>query len=54
MNIENLAICIGNKFYFVGFSIQPLYQVQKRVSVGKNEPKKGLFGSYNKLSEGKD
>jgi hypothetical protein len=45
MNIENEAVYVGNKFYFYGFSIHPVYQVKKRVSVRKNEPKKGLFGT---------
>jgi hypothetical protein len=45
VNIENVADYVGNKFYFYGFSIQPVYQVKKRVYVGKNEPKKGLFGT---------
>jgi hypothetical protein len=45
VNIENVAVYVGNKFYFYGFSMQPVYQVKKRVSVGKNEPKKGLFGT---------
>jgi hypothetical protein len=45
VNIENVAIYVGNKFYCSGFSIQPVYQVEKRVSVRENEPKKGLFGT---------
>jgi hypothetical protein len=54
VNNENLATYFWNMFNFFGFSIQPAYQVKKRVSVRKNEPKKGLFGTLNKLSEGNE
>ncbi len=30
VNIENVAVYVGNKFYLNGFSIQPVYQVKKK------------------------
>ncbi len=47
MNIENLAINVfnvGNKFYFFGFSIEPVYQGNKSFPSGKKEPKRVFLG----------
>ncbi len=30
VNIENVAVYVGYKFYFYGFLIQPVYQVKKK------------------------
>jgi hypothetical protein len=54
VNIENVAIYVGNKFYFYGFSIQPVYQVKKGFPSGKTSRKRIFLGPKISLVKGRN
>jgi hypothetical protein len=43
VNIENVAVYVGNKFYLNGSSIQPVYQVKKKGFRHEKRAEKGSF-----------
>jgi hypothetical protein len=52
VDIENVAVYVGNRFYFYGFSIQPVYQVKKGFPSGKKSRKRVFLGPKISLVKG--